>query len=94
MTKKVFRTNIILVFIVVIIAIVPLIMQKGAEFSGSDDKAECVITVINADYKPWFSPIWEPPSGEIESLFFSLQAAIGAGIIGYYFGKTSKKNEE
>ena len=30
---------------------------------------------------------WEPPSGEIESLLFALQAAIGAGFIGYYVGK-------
>ena len=36
--------------------------------------------------KPWFSSIWEPPSGEIESLLFALQAAIGAIIIGYFFG--------
>lgn len=28
----------------------------------------------------------EPPSGEIESLLFALQAAIGALIIGYAFG--------
>jgi len=39
-----------------------------------------------SDYKPWFSPLWEPPSGEIETLLFSLQAAIGAGIIGYIAG--------
>ena len=37
-------------------------------------------------FKPWFSSIWEPPSGEIESLLFALQAAIGAIIIGYAFG--------
>jgi len=50
-------------------------------------------------YKPWFSPIWEPP-GKIESLLFSLQAAIGGIIIGYIFGlfkgqaKEKKDNEE
>ncbi|CEO90262.1 hypothetical protein SSCH_790007 [Syntrophaceticus schinkii] len=40
--------------------------------------------------------IWEPPSGEIESLLFALQAAIGAGFIGYYFGfvKGRKENEK
>jgi cobalt/nickel transport protein len=28
----------------------------------------------------------EPQSGEIETFFFALQAAIGAGIVGYYLG--------
>jgi cobalt/nickel transport protein len=42
-------------------------------------------------YEPWFQPLWEPPSGEIESLLFSLQAAIGAVIIGYFFGYYRRK---
>lgn len=44
------------------------------------------ITAANPDYQPWFSPLWEPPSGEIESLLFALQAALGAGLLGYYLG--------
>ncbi len=35
------------------------------------------------------APLWEPPSGEIESLLFALQAAIGAGLVGFYFGRRS-----
>ena len=93
MKNKNFAINIILILLVVLIAIVPLIIQNGAEFSGADDKAKDVISDINADYKPWFSPIWEPPSGEIATLLFSLQAAIGAGVIGYYFGRKSKKKD-
>ena len=38
------------------------------------------------DYEPWFSPLYEPPSGEIESALFALQAALGAGVLAYYFG--------
>jgi cobalt/nickel transport protein len=45
-----------------------------------------VIAEINPDMQPWFEPIWSPPGGETESLLFSLQAALGAGIIGYFFG--------
>jgi len=56
------------------------------EWAGADEKAEEAITKIDPNYEPWFSPIWEPPSGEIESLLFSLQAAIGALIIGYVLG--------
>lgn len=92
-TKK----NIILVVLVILIAVVPLIFIKNADFEGADAKAEEAITQLNTDYKPWFSPIWEPPSGEIESLLFAVQATIGAGGVCYYFGYLkgkSKKAEE
>ncbi|MPN33490.1 Cobalt transport protein CbiN [bioreactor metagenome] len=59
----------------------------NAEFGGADDKPEGVIEEITGGtYKPIAEPVWEPPSGEIESLIFALQAAIGAGILGYFFG--------
>jgi cobalt/nickel transport protein len=45
-----------------------------------------MIGTIAPDYKPWFKPLMEPPSGEIESLLFALQAAAGAGFIAYYLG--------
>ncbi|AYF53588.1 energy-coupling factor ABC transporter substrate-binding protein [Clostridium botulinum C] len=94
--KSMFKKNLILSILVVLIAIGPLIFAKEAKFEGSDDQAEDAITQVDKNYKPWFSPIWEPPSGEIESLLFALQAAIGAGIIGYYFGyaKGKKKTHE
>jgi cobalt/nickel transport protein len=55
-------------------------------FAGADDQARRLIGEINPDYQPWFAPLIEPASGEIASLFFALQAAIGAGFIGYYLG--------
>ncbi len=85
--------NIILISIVLMLAIIPFIIGNGTEFIGTDDKAEKVISDIQSDYKPWFKPIWQPPSGQVESLLFSFQAAIGAGVIGYYIGRTSKKKE-
>ena len=66
-------------------------VHKGCEFEGADGEAEDIITEIAADYEPWFSNFWEPPSGEIESSRFALQAAIGAGFIGYFWS-FSKKN--
>jgi cobalt/nickel transport protein len=57
-----------------------------AIFSGSDDQAKNMIGVIAPEYKPWFKPLMEPPSGEVASMLFSLQAALGAGFIGYYLG--------
>lgn len=84
--SNILKKNLILIILFVVISSAPLLMYNDAEFSGSDDKAEEAITQIDKDYKPWFSPFWEPPSGEVESLLFSIQAAIGSGIVCYYFG--------
>jgi cobalt/nickel transport protein len=78
--------NLILFAIVIALTAVPLIFIKNGQFSGSDDKAEKAIAEVKADYKPWFGSLWKPPSKEIESLLFALQAALGAGFIGYYIG--------
>ena len=85
------KLGIILLIIALVIA--PIMLKKGAEFGGADGEAEVAITEINPDYEPWFSSIWEPPSGEIESMLFSLQAAIGSGIIFYILGYLKGKNK-
>jgi len=89
--------NWVLIGIVVILAVIPLFIAKNAEFGGADDQAKNAITEINADYQPWFSLIWEPPSGEIASFLFALQAAIGSGIIfyglGYMKGRSKRESE-
>ncbi|WP_456330126.1 energy-coupling factor ABC transporter substrate-binding protein [Archaeoglobus sp.] len=72
------------VFFIILLTL--LVTAQAEEWAGTDDQAEEIISKINPDYEPWFSPIWEPPSGEIESLLFSLQAAIGASLIGYFLG--------
>ncbi len=62
-------------------------MSSGSEWAGADELAEQKIhEITGGDYKPWMNPVWEPPSGEIETFFFALQAAIGALIIGYLLG--------
>jgi cobalt/nickel transport protein len=81
--------NIILLILVAIIAVVPLVMYSGlgedqGYFGGSDGEAGEIIE--STGYEPWYNSIWEPPSGEIESLLFALQATIGAIIIGYFWG--------
>ncbi len=88
--------NLILIALVIGLAVAPLFIAKNAEFGGADGEAEAAISEINENYTPWFSPIWEPPSGEIESLLFALQAALGAGFIGYYIGyaRGRKKKED
>lgn len=78
--------NWILILLVVAIAAFPLLWNAGAEFGGADDQVKDVVAEINPDYKPWFSAIWEPPSKEVESFLFALQAGIGAAFIGYWIG--------
>lgn len=86
-------TKTILVIIMLALIIGPLYAVSNGEFGGSDDAAEGQITESNPDYEPWFEPLIEPKSGEIESLLFASQAAFGAIIIGYYLGyNKGKKN--
>lgn len=92
-SKKMLRTNLLLVLMVAALVVIPLALYGGADFGGADGEAEKVISEINPDYQPWFQSIWEPPGGEIESLLFALQAAIGGGFIGYYFGYVRGKRK-
>lgn len=84
------RTDVLLLLAVLALAVAPLALGLGGTgpeaFTGSDGLAEQKIIEEHPEYEPWFSPPYAPPSGEIESALFALQAAIGAGVIGYYFG--------
>ncbi|MGW8375523.1 energy-coupling factor ABC transporter substrate-binding protein [Streptomyces sp. ODS28] len=84
------KINTLLVVAVLALAVIPLAFglgdHKKEPFTGSDAQAESAITQLKPDYKPWFSPLYEPPSGEVESALFALQAALGAGVLTYYFG--------
>lgn len=84
--------NWLLTIAVVGLAIFPLVFVRG-EFTGSDGQAEAAIGDIQPDYQPWFQPFFEPPSGEVESLLFASQAALGAGIMGYVIGLYRGRHE-
>ena len=77
----------ILAFIAVFLA--TTMMMPTAEFAGSDSVASGQISEISGvpeeDFKPLI-PQWAPPSGEIESCLFALQAAVGGIVLGYVFG--------
>lgn len=88
--KRSTLVNWLLVLAVVALAAIPVLFVQG-EFGGSDGLAEQAITESHPDYEPWFTSLYEPPSGEIESGLFALQAAIGAGVLGYYFGVARTK---
>ncbi len=96
------KKPIILLLLAVIIVAIPFALYNGkgesqGYFTGSDDQGSQAIE--STGYQPWINSIWEPPSGEIESLLFAVQAAIGALIIGYVLGyykgiaKTRKREE-
>lgn len=90
------HVNWLLLLAVVLLAALPLwLVEKPAAdaagkpveiFAGADNKARDLIGEIAPDYRPWFAPLMEPASAEIASLLFALQAALGAGFIGYYLG--------
>jgi cobalt/nickel transport protein len=76
--------QVILLVAIAVLVITPLVLSPNADYGGADGAAEDMIS--ETGYEPWFESIWEPPSGEIESLLFSTQAAAGAIIIGYFVG--------
>lgn len=71
---------------VVLLAALPLLLLPGASFGGADGAAQAAIGQIAPDYQPWAAPLARPPGAETEGLLFALQAALGAGLIGYFFG--------
>jgi cobalt/nickel transport protein len=93
------RKTLLALFICAFIIIGSIIIGNKGEFGGADGQIQDVIAEVDSTYEPWFESFWTPPSGEIESLLFALQAALGAGFIGYYIGrkqsvKTNKHTSE
>jgi cobalt/nickel transport protein len=63
--------------------------MSGAEFAGSDNAGSGLIAELSGIPLENFQPLipqWEPPSGEIESCLFALQAAVGGVLVGGVFG--------
>ncbi len=100
--KKLFA---VLIIAAILIAALPFLALKGAEFGGSDDAGSVMVEKIHGEYEPWFSPVLESViggeiPGEIESLLFCVQTGIGVGIITFFMGrlyerkKLGKDNEE
>jgi cobalt/nickel transport protein len=71
--------------------------MNGAEFAGSDNIGSGLIAKLSGTPLENFQPLiwqWVPPSGEIESALFALQAAFGGivvgGVFGYWMGQKKK----
>ena len=79
-----------LVAILVFIGLFLMVSAGGShEFSGSDDVGSqkiAELTGVSMDSIQPLIPQYEPPSGEIESTLFALQASFGGLILGLVFG--------
>lgn len=72
--------------VVVALLVLPLVKYQHRNFVGTDDAAVTMVQGIEKNYKPWFSGVKLFESPEIASTLFALQAALGAGVLGYYVG--------
>jgi cobalt/nickel transport protein len=71
--------------------------MNGAEFAGSDNVGSGLVAELSGVPLENFQPLipqWEPPSSEIESALFALQAAVGGilvgGVFGFWIGQKKK----
>jgi len=81
------RSALLLVLAAVIVAAPVVLPGIEGAFTGTDDVASQAIEAARPGYTRWTTPFWEPPSKEVESTLFALQAAFGAGILGYVLGR-------
>lgn len=87
---------ILLAILVAIFALSFSLAPKAAEgeeaFAGTDS----VVTEVLKDrgVEPWFTPLFEPDSGEVESGLFALQAALGACVLGFALGNLYGRSKE
>ena len=95
MENKKSRKGLVIVLLIaaILIAVIPFLALKGAEFGGSDDAGSQMVAEIQGqEYTPWFTPILEQYlggeiPGEIESLIFCVQTGIGVGILAFFMGR-------
>jgi len=80
----------VLMSIAIALFTTPIILMYGSDLQGSDDAAMQMIQEIAPSYQPWTSSFWNP-SENWQTIFFLVQAVLGAGYIGYYFGKKRRR---
>lgn len=78
-------SNWLLVAGVIALALFPMLFVRGS-YSGSDNQGTRAIATIQPGYRQWVAPLVKLPSSEIESLMFTTQAALGAGVVGFVIG--------
>jgi cobalt/nickel transport protein len=86
-----YKLELITLIAVVVFIIAFLMVSAGGthEFAGSDNVGSNMIAELTGLSVDSFTPLipqYKPPSGEIESTLFALQAAFGGLILGLVFG--------
>ncbi|MCW2536316.1 MAG: cbiN [Modestobacter sp.] len=77
----------LLVLAVVALFALPLLLDGGSDYAGTDSQATQLIEESDPGYQPWFESVFSPSSKEVESGLFALQAALGGGVLGYVLGR-------
>ena len=91
---------IVSLIIIVLLALVPLLTLKNAEFGGSVDAGSHVVSEIQGkEYEPWFTPVIETLigkelPGEVESLLFCVQTGIGVGVFAFFMGRFVERKKQ
>jgi cobalt/nickel transport protein len=86
--------NVVLLVTVVALVAVPLAVRAGhpsggGAYAGTDGAAVSAVEQVDPGYRPWFSPPFASSSTEVQSGLFALQAALGAGALGFVLGRLS-----
>ena len=63
---------------------VSFLSGSSTEFGGTD--AAVTESIEKDGYQPWFQPVVSLDSGELEAGLFAVQAAAGAGVLGFVLG--------
>ncbi|MEX5721358.1 energy-coupling factor ABC transporter substrate-binding protein [Geodermatophilus maliterrae] len=84
MTRRRLVTALLVLAVLALFAL-PLLLDGGAEYAGTDGQATAVIE--ESGYRPWVESVFSPSSAEVESGLFALQAALGGGVLGYVLGR-------
>jgi cobalt/nickel transport protein len=82
-----------LITVIAVLAFIMIFLYVSAggnhEFRGSDDVGSQKIAELTGHPVESFTPLipqYVPPSGEIESSLFALQASFGGLVLGFVFG--------
>ncbi|MDO5409170.1 MAG: cobalt transport protein CbiN [Lachnospiraceae bacterium] len=94
------KLAVILLLLCAVIIIAPLVLYGNtAEFGGADNAgSEAISELTEEENEPWFTPVIESVlgmelPGEVESLLFCLQAALGSGIFFFFFGRYYERSK-
>ena len=87
MSKKNKTLVLVLLLAVVLLAAVPFLTLKDAEFGGSDDAGSVMVEEIHGEYEPWFTPVLEDFLGK------EIPTGIGVGIIAFCMGRLVERKK-